>query len=125
MRDSLIIEGGHRVSGKVRVSGAKNASLVIIAASILAHGRTQLENVPKIKDVEVLLDILKHQGCLVEWEDDGVLGIEVPDNIIPESPYDLSKKLRASNLLLGSLLGRRREARRCRRPARRGWPGGS
>ncbi len=111
MRDSLIIEGGHRVCGEVRVSGAKNASLVIIAASILAHGRTQLENVPKIKDVEVLLDILKYQGCMVEWEDDGTLAIEVPDNILSESPYELSKKLRASNLLLGSLLGRRRQAK--------------
>lgn len=111
MRDSLVIEGGQRVEGKVRVSGAKNASLVIIAASILARGRTELENVPKIKDVEVLLDILTNQGCLTEWTDDGVLAIEAPDNIVPESPYDLSKKLRASNLLLGSLLGRKREAR--------------
>ncbi len=111
MRDTLVIEGGNRVEGTVRVSGAKNASLVIIAASILAHGRTELENVPKIKDVEVLLDILAHQGCSIEWTDDGILAIEVPDNIIPESPYELSKKLRASNLLLGSLLGRKREAR--------------
>lgn len=111
MRDTLVIEGGNRVEGTVRVSGAKNASLVIIAASILAHGRTELENVPRIKDVEVLLDILSHQGCLTEWTDDGTLAIEVPDNIIPESPYELSKKLRASNLLLGSLLGRKREAR--------------
>jgi UDP-N-acetylglucosamine 1-carboxyvinyltransferase len=111
MRDSLVIEGGQRVEGKVRVSGAKNASLVIIAASILARGRTELENVPRIKDVEVLLDILTNQGCKTEWTGDGVLAIEVPDNVIPESPYDLSKKLRASNLLLGSLLGRKREAR--------------
>lgn len=111
MRDSLVIEGGQRVEGKVRVSGAKNASLVIIAASILARGRTELENVPRIKDVEVLLDILTNQGCKTEWTSDGVLSIEVPDSVIPESPYELSKKLRASNLLLGSLLGRRREAR--------------
>ena len=111
MRDSLVIEGGHRVEGTVKVSGAKNASLVIIAASILAHGRTELENVPRIKDVEVLLDILANQGCLTEWTDEGTLAIEVPDSITPESPYELSKKLRASNLLLGSLLGRKREAR--------------
>ncbi len=111
MRDSLIIEGGHSINGTVRVSGAKNASLVIIAASILAHGRTLLENVPRIKDVEVLLEILKYQGCLVEWEEDGTLAIEAYDNIVPESPYELSKLLRASNLLLGSLLGRFGEAR--------------
>ena len=92
MRDSLIIEGGQRVVGKVRVSGAKNASLVIIAASILARGRTELENVPRIKDVEVLLDILKSQGCSVEWSDDGVLALEVSDNVVPETPYELSKK---------------------------------
>ncbi len=111
MRDSLIIEGGQRVVGKVRVSGAKNASLVIIAASILARGRTELENVPRIKDVEVLLDILKSQGCSVEWSDDGVLALEVSDNVVPETPYELSKKLRASNLLLGSFLGRKQQAR--------------
>ncbi|MGE5398247.1 MAG: UDP-N-acetylglucosamine 1-carboxyvinyltransferase [Chitinophagales bacterium] len=113
MRDSLIIEGGNRLSGRVRISGAKNASLVIIAASLLAEGKTVLENVPKIKDVEVLADILKSQGCKVNWEEDGALAIEAPDNITVETPYELSRKLRASNLLLGSLLGRKREARIC------------
>lgn len=113
VQDTLVIEGGNRLTGKVRVSGAKNASLVIIAASVMAHGRTILENVPKIKDVEVLLDILKHQGVRVNWAPDGTLEIEAPDDIIPETPYELSKKLRASNLLLGSLLGRKGEARIC------------
>ncbi|MGE5422707.1 MAG: UDP-N-acetylglucosamine 1-carboxyvinyltransferase [Ignavibacteriales bacterium] len=113
MRDCLKIEGGHRLSGVVRVSGAKNASLVIIAAAIMAKGKTVLENVPRIKDVEVLLEILQDQGCFVEWEEDGALAIEAPDNITTQSPYELSKMLRASNLLLGSLLGRKGEARIC------------
>lgn len=113
MRDCLVIEGGRRLSGRVKVSGAKNASLVIIAASILARGKTILENVPKIRDVEVLADIIRGQGCLVNWEEDGSLAIEVPDDVHVETPYELSKQLRASNLLLGSLLGRRREARIC------------
>ncbi|MGE5415418.1 MAG: UDP-N-acetylglucosamine 1-carboxyvinyltransferase [Acidobacteriota bacterium] len=113
MQNTLVIEGGHRLSGSVRVSGAKNASLVIIAASIMAHGKTVLENVPKIKDVEVLVDILKHIGVKVHWNGEGLLEVEAPDNMIPETPYELSKKLRASNLLLGSLMGRMREARIC------------
>lgn len=111
MQESLIIEGGHRINGSVRVSGAKNASLVIIAATLLAHGKTTLENVPKIKDVEVLLDILIGQGAKVKWNEDSSLEIEVPDDIITETPYELSKLLRASNLLLGSLMGRKGAAR--------------
>ncbi|MGE5372986.1 MAG: UDP-N-acetylglucosamine 1-carboxyvinyltransferase [Solirubrobacterales bacterium] len=108
---SLIIEGGSRVNGSVRVSGAKNASLVVIAAAVLARGKTTLENVPRIKDVEVLLDILQGQGAKAAWLPDGSLEIETPDNIGTETPYELSKLLRASNLLLGSLLGRRGSAR--------------
>lgn len=113
MGDCLIIEGGHTLSGRVRVSGAKNASLVIIAASVLGHGQTVLENVPRIKDVEVLIAILRSMGSKVNWEEDGTLSIEVPDDIVCQTPYELSKKLRASNLLLGSLLGRFGQARIC------------
>lgn len=113
MKESLVIEGGHRLGGRVKVSGAKNASLVVMAASMLAQGRTVLENVPRIKDVEVLAEIMRSLDCRVEWEEDGALAIEVPDQGGAETPYELSKKLRASNLLLGSLLGRRRQARIC------------
>lgn len=113
MDEPLVIEGGRPLRGSVRVSGAKNASLVIMAACVLVQGETVLENVPRIRDVEVLGAILTSLGARLAWGEDGSLSITVPDNIGVETPYDLAKRLRASNLLLGSLLGKRREARIC------------
>lgn len=113
MEEPLTIEGGYPLRGKVRVSGAKNASLVIMAASLMIKGETIVENVPRIKDVEVLADILRCLGVYVAWGEDNSLSIAVPEDIGIETPYELAKKLRASNLLLGSLLGRKGEARIC------------
>jgi len=111
--EPLTIEGGHPLRGRVRISGAKNASLVIMAASVMIKGETVLENVPRIRDVEVLCGILQHLGARVAWQEDNSLCISVPENIDVETPYELAKKLRASNLLLGSLLGRKGQARIC------------
>ncbi|MHB1420306.1 MAG: UDP-N-acetylglucosamine 1-carboxyvinyltransferase [Bacillota bacterium] len=106
-----LIRGGNRLIGKVRISGAKNAALAIIAGCVLAQGETILENIPNITDVDVLLDIVSSLGARVEWLDQGRVKIEVPDNINCVAPYHKVKKLRASNLLLGSLLARRGQAR--------------
>ncbi|MHB1125836.1 MAG: UDP-N-acetylglucosamine 1-carboxyvinyltransferase [Bacillota bacterium] len=106
-----LVRGGNRLMGKVRISGAKNAALAIIAASVLAQGETILENIPNITDVDVLLDIISSLGARVEWLDQGRVKIEVPDTINCVAPYHKVKKLRASNLLLGSLLARRGQAR--------------
>lgn len=113
MEEPLTIEGGVPLRGRVRVSGAKNASLVIMAASVLAKGETILENVPRISDVEVLATILERLGVQVTWLEDSSISIMVSEDIGVETPYELAKKLRASNLLLGSLLGRKGEARVC------------
>jgi len=113
LEEPLTIEGGHPLQGRVRISGAKNASLVIMAATVMVPGETILENVPCIRDVEVLADILECLGARVTRLEDGNLSIYVPDDIKVETPYELAKKLRASNLLLGSLLGKKREARIC------------
>ncbi|NPV26750.1 MAG: UDP-N-acetylglucosamine 1-carboxyvinyltransferase [Firmicutes bacterium] len=105
--DKIVVRGGQKLVGKVRISGAKNAALAIIAASVLAKGETILENIPRIQDVETLLNILTSLGAETVWLEPGTVAIRVPDNVMFITPYDQAKKLRASNLLLGSLVGRR------------------
>ncbi|MBQ6810582.1 MAG: UDP-N-acetylglucosamine 1-carboxyvinyltransferase [Firmicutes bacterium] len=103
----LIIRGGKPLSGSVKISGAKNSAVAVIAATILCKGTTVLENVPQISDVKILLDIMKKLGCEIEWIEEDSISVFVPDHIEYEALYPEVSSLRASNLLLGSLLGRR------------------
>ncbi|KUG02675.1 udp-n-acetylglucosamine 1-carboxyvinyltransferase [hydrocarbon metagenome] len=106
MKDTLLIKGGNPLNGKVRVSGAKNAGLVIMAASIMAEGETILDNLPRIRDVEVMIQILNEIGAQTKWNEDNSLSIIVdPAEIKTRTSYDLTKRLRASNLFLGAMLG--------------------
>lgn len=104
--NKLIITGGHALSGKVRVSGAKNAALAILAGALLAAEPVELENVPDISDVHVFMSILKDLGVEVINKNEGIIEIITPDRIDTTTPYQQVKKLRASNLLLGPLLAR-------------------
>ncbi|WP_347489454.1 UDP-N-acetylglucosamine 1-carboxyvinyltransferase [Desulfoscipio sp. XC116] len=104
--DKLIINGGRPLRGKVRVSGAKNASLAILCATIMAGDEVVLENIPDISDVRVVLEIIKHIGSEVIWLSESSLRIIAPTRIAADPPCDLVKKLRASNLLLGPMLAR-------------------
>ena len=111
MQDIMVIEGGHALHGSVKISGAKNAGLVLIAASIMADGETILDNVPRICDTEVMVEILNEMGAEAHWNEDGSLSICPPvEGMNCQTPDELSKKLRASNLFLGSLLARQGEA---------------
>jgi UDP-N-acetylglucosamine 1-carboxyvinyltransferase len=111
LNNTLLIEGGYPLHGQVRVSGAKNAGLVLIVASIMADGETILDNVPRIRDVEVLVQILEDLGVTIHWNEDGSLSICPPsEGLKTRTSYELSKQLRASNLLLGALLGSQGEA---------------
>ena len=97
----MVIEGGHPLQGSVRISGAKNAGLVLIAASIMAEGETILDNVPRICDTEEMVAILNEMGAEVHWREDGSLSICPPgQDMNCQTPNGLSKKLRASNLFL-------------------------
>ena len=102
----LYIEGGYPLKGTVRVSGAKNAALAIICAALLASEPVYLENIPEIKDVEVLLDIVANLGVNVEYSNSDAVKISPNGSVITSTPYEEVKKLRASNLLLGPLLAR-------------------
>ena len=77
MTNRMIITGGNRLFGQVRISGAKNAGLVLMAASILAEGETILDNLPRIRDVEVMTQILNELGVVTRWNPDDSLSIPV------------------------------------------------
>lgn len=108
--EKYFIKGGRRLEGSVSVSGAKNAALALIAASILAPGETVLENVPRIADVKILLNIVEHLGVKVTWQEENTVSLIVPEKISTIAPHNLVKRLRASNLLLGALLASQGEA---------------
>ncbi|ABZ83581.1 udp-n-acetylglucosamine 1-carboxyvinyltransferase [Heliomicrobium modesticaldum Ice1] len=102
----LLIQGGIPLEGRVPISGAKNSTLPVMAACFLAQGETILENIPEITDVDVVMEICREMGGEGEWLERGVIRLHVPDTISCKTSYTLAKKLRASNLLLGALLGR-------------------
>jgi len=104
--DKLYITGGRPLTGSVKVSGAKNAALAILSAALLACEPVYLDNIPHITDVRVLLDIVSNLGVKVEYKGKNSVVISTPDYIETKTPYKEVKKLRASNLLLGSLMAR-------------------
>jgi UDP-N-acetylglucosamine 1-carboxyvinyltransferase len=108
--DRLLVTGGTRLSGSVRVSGAKNSALKIMAASLLANGRTVIENVPRIQDCLTMAEVLEHLGADVR-RDDGAIEIDTSSVSSIETPYELVRRMRASILVLGPLLARYRRAR--------------
>ena len=109
--DKLLIQGGTPLSGEVDISGAKNAALPILCASLLAPEPLHLSNVPRLKDISTMLRLIEQMGVMVAHEgDDGVLLNSLGLNN-PLAPYDLVKTMRASILVLGPLLARHGEAR--------------
>lgn len=108
--DRIIIKGGRRLKGTVRVSGAKNAVLPIIAATILCEGDCVIYDVPRLKDVQVMLTVLEYLGAAVQWDED-VLRINASVIRTYEVSDKLMREMRASNLFLGPLLGRFRRGR--------------
>src|SRR6266536_3334078 len=103
--DRLIVTGGRRLQGAVRIMGAKNSALKLMAASLLAEGRTEIENVPRIVDCFTMAEVLQHLGAEVAW-DDSTLTIDTAGARGIETPYELVRKMRASIVVLGPLLAR-------------------
>jgi UDP-N-acetylglucosamine 1-carboxyvinyltransferase len=105
--DKIVIEGGVPLRGTVNVSGAKNAALPVIAATLLADGDHVVRNVPDLADVRTLGKLLAFMGCEVERSADRRgISVRVPRMVKPEAPYDLVKTMRASVLALGPLVAR-------------------
>ena len=104
--DKLAIVGGKPLDGEVRISGAKNSALPILAATLLADGQVTLRNVPKLNDIATTLKLLKRMGVAAEHRDDGSVTVDSGGIKETIAPYDLVKTMRASILVLGPLLGR-------------------
>ena len=100
------VEGGHAMEGCVSVSGAKNSALKLMAATLLAPGKTTLTNVPNISDVHVMGKVLKRLGATIDVVDEHRLDIDTTDVDSWEAPYELVEKMRASTAVMGPLLGR-------------------
>lgn len=104
------VRGGHRLEGSCGVQGSKNASLPILAASIVCPLRTELANVPHLRDVDAALRILRHLGCRAEQQDDKVY-IDSRWLTRCEIPHALMEEMRSSVIFMGALLARCGEAR--------------
>jgi UDP-N-acetylglucosamine 1-carboxyvinyltransferase len=108
--DKLIIEGGRRLEGSVTVSGAKNACLPVLAATLLSDDRSVVGNIPDLKDMSTMLKILKNFGVIVKQESDRIT-VEPRGYNRYVAPYDLVSTMRASVCVLGPLLGKLKKAR--------------
>lgn len=108
--DRIRIMGGARLAGEVRVSGAKNASLPLMAAALLADSPSRLERIPRLQDIATMSGMLEHLGARVSSAD-GALEIDPSGFQDTEAPYDLVRKMRASIYVLGPLLARFGRAR--------------
>lgn len=101
----LVITGGRPLHGEVAVLGAKNAILKHLVATLMAPGSHRLENVPEILDVTLMGQVIEHVGASCRFSGTAV-DIEVPEDLVPEAPIDLVRRMRASILVLGALLAR-------------------
>lgn len=103
--DKLIIHGGKRLKGDVYISGSKNAALPIIAATLLTPGTSTITNVPNLKDINTIGNLIKHFGAQFSYKDRKAF-INTKDIKTLQAPYDLVRTMRASVLVLGPLLTR-------------------
>jgi UDP-N-acetylglucosamine 1-carboxyvinyltransferase len=107
----IVIRGGARLEGEVRVSGSKNAALPILASSLLAAGRSIYKNVPALGDVRTMGRLLRRLGAGYEEKPAGTAYVDTTTITEHEAPYDLVKTMRASVLVLGPLVARHGRAR--------------
>ena len=103
----LIVRKSPPLRGTVRISGSKNSVLPVLAASLLAEGKSRIGDIPNLKDVVIMQDLLKHFGADIKWDKTkGIIDI-CADNITEyEALYDLASQMRASFLVMGPLLAR-------------------
>ncbi|MBX2821508.1 MAG: UDP-N-acetylglucosamine 1-carboxyvinyltransferase [Rhodothermaceae bacterium] len=110
--DKLVIEGRNHLKGSLPVSGSKNTALALFTAALLADGPVTIENIPNVRDVRTLAQIISYTGVSVDFDQQsGVAAIDPTTLTAPEAPYELVKKMRASFYMLGALLGKHGEAR--------------
>ena len=106
----LQILGGTKLQGEVRIQGAKNAVLPILAATILVGQETVIENCPRLRDVEASVEILQALGCRCGWEERNTLVVNAAAVNSHEIPEVLMRQMRSSAIFLGAILARCGEA---------------
>lgn len=101
----FVITGGSRLEGEITVEGSKNAVLPILAASLLNRGESIIKNCPRLRDVEVMIEILKKIGCSATMEDDVII---VNSSNLSETtiPVELAAEMRSSIIFMGPMLAR-------------------
>ena len=104
--DKLVIKGPNKLKGEVTISGAKNAAVAILPATLLIDGVCRIENLPNISDVKMSCKILEELGAKITWITDNEIEIDTRDISCTQAPLEMTSKFRASYYLLGSLLGR-------------------
>src|SRR6476661_8643301 len=101
--EKIIVRGGKRLSGTVKVEGAKNAVLPVIAASLLAsEGKSIIRNVPTLSDVYTIGEVLRHLNASVDFVDKTII-VDASKELNIEAPFEYVRKMRASVLVMGSL----------------------
>ncbi len=109
--EKLIISGGNRLQGTVKIDGAKNSALSIMAATLLTKDVCILRNVPPLTDVDIMTKVIRKLGVKVEWKEDNNLYIDSDNFNNYEAPYELVKMMRGSILVMGPLLARLKRAK--------------
>ena len=104
--EKLVINGGTRLQGEVKISGAKNAAVAILPATLLTKGICTIENLPDISDVKIQCKILEKLGATITWLDKNTAKIDTTNLKSHKAPLDMTSKFRASYYLIGALLGR-------------------
>ena len=105
--EKLVITGGTPLKGEVTISGAKNAAVAIIPATLLINGICTINNLPNISDVKIYCEILENLGAKITWKNKNEITIDTRNISTTEAPLDLTSKFRASYYIIGALLGRK------------------
>ena len=107
--EKLVITGKTHLKGEVKISGAKNAAVAILPATLLINGFCTIDNLPNISDVKVSCEILTKLGAKITWNNQNSITIDTRNITTIEAPLDLTSKFRASYYLIGSMLGRKKQ----------------
>lgn len=107
----ILIKGGQKISGAVRVGGAKNSALPLMAATLLSTKPLKISNIPALNDVDTMAQVLQALGVKYRFEGNGVYHFDASGPISEEAPYELVKTMRASFFVMGPLLARLKKAR--------------
>ena len=109
--EKYVVKGGKKLYGQIDISGAKNAAVAIIPAALMVEGVCRIENIPQISDTKKLLEMLSLMGAKVKYINEHTFDIDCTNVYMSDEIFDLTRQIRASYYLIGSMLGRFGEAR--------------